>query len=75
MPRPTDSTTGLSLIAMAVADLYPDSLSGEEILNGLGRFTLNGYSATVLIFSAVASHLARSIGPDSEVSPQSCRAG
>jgi len=70
MPRPTDSSTSLSLTATALADLYPESLSGEETLNGLGSFTLSGYSATALtLSSAVASHLTATLHNDDKLRP------
>lgn len=70
MPRPTDSSTSLSLSATAVSDLYPEGFSGEEALNGLGSFTLNGYSATALtLSSAVASHLTATLHNDDQQRP------
>lgn len=58
MPLPTDTSTTLSLTAPALSDLFPESLSGGESLNGLSSFNLSSYSATALVMdSAVASHL------------------
>jgi type VI secretion system secreted protein VgrG len=70
MPRPTDTTTSLSLTASALADLYPESLSGEEMLNELGSLTLHGYSATALaLSSAVATHLTATLHNDDKQRP------
>lgn len=58
MSRPADTSTTLSLTATALPDLFPETLAGEESLNGLGGFNLSGHSATVLTPDrAVASHL------------------
>ncbi|MEF9672351.1 hypothetical protein QNM99_08305 [Pseudomonas sp. PCH446] len=37
MPRPTDTNTTLSLSGAVMAPLFPETLSGEESLNQLGR--------------------------------------
>lgn len=70
MPRPTDTTTSLSLTTTALTDLYPEQLSGEEALNSLGSLKLHGYSATVLtLSSAVASHLTATLHHDDKQRP------
>nr|WP_298169849.1 type VI secretion system tip protein VgrG [uncultured Pseudomonas sp.] len=70
MTRPTDTTTSLSLTATALADLYPEHLSGEEALNSLGSLTLHGYSATALTMAdAVASHLTTTLHNDAMQRP------
>ena len=70
MTRPTDTTTSLSLTATALADLYPEHLSGEEALNSLGSLNLYGYSATALTMAdAVASHLTATLHNDAMQRP------
>ncbi|HSX86959.1 MAG TPA: type VI secretion system tip protein TssI/VgrG [Pseudomonas sp.] len=70
MTRPTDTTTSLSLTATALADLYPEHLSGEEALNSLGSLNLYGYSATALTLAdAVASHLTATLHNDAMQRP------
>ncbi|HLD66638.1 MAG TPA: type VI secretion system tip protein TssI/VgrG, partial [Pseudomonas sp.] len=70
MPRPTDTSTSLSLSATALAELFPQSLSGEEALNALGSLTLSGYSATALALDgAVASHLTATLHNDDQQRP------
>ncbi len=70
MPRPTDTTTTLSVTAAALADLYPETLAGEEALNGLGSLTLHGYSATPLtLANAVASHVTVTLHNDAQLRP------
>lgn len=70
MSHPTDSTTSLSLTATALTDLYPESLSGEESLNGLGSFMLSGCSATALALDkAVATHLTLTLHNNSQQRP------
>src|SRR3990167_1256714 len=70
MPRPTDTTTSLSLSATALTDLYPEHLSGEEALNSLGSLNLHGYSATALTLAdAVASHLTATLHNDDLLRP------
>ncbi|MCG2635384.1 MAG: type VI secretion system tip protein VgrG, partial [Gammaproteobacteria bacterium] len=70
MTRPTDTSTSLSLTATALADLYPEHLSGEEALNDLGSLTLHGYSATALTLAdAVASHLTATLHNDDLLRP------
>lgn len=65
MPRPTDTTTTLSVTATALAELYPQTLAGEEVLNGLGSLSVQGYSATPLTLAdAVASHLTATLHND-----------
>ncbi|MEX6500621.1 type VI secretion system Vgr family protein [Pseudomonas zhanjiangensis] len=70
MTRPTDTTTSLSLTAAALADLYPERLSGEEALNSLASLTLHGYSATPLpLVDAVASHFTATLHNDDLLRP------
>jgi len=70
MPRATDSTTSLSLSASALSDLYPESLSGTELLNGLGMHTLRGHSDSALtLTSAVASHVTATLHNDDKLRP------
>ncbi|MDA8486312.1 type VI secretion system tip protein VgrG [Pseudomonas resinovorans] len=70
MSRPVDNTTSLSITASAVADLYPGNISGEELLNSLGRMNLVGHSATALAISdAVASHVTTTLHNDANQRP------
>ena len=71
MPRTTDSNTTLSLVAASLAALYPDSLSGEERLNGLGSHILNGVvdGAPLPLASAVASHVTITLHKDALLRP------
>lgn len=70
MPRPTETNTGLSLSVSALADLYPEALSGDETLNELGGLTLNSYSAIALkLSSAVATHLTATLHNDANQRP------
>ncbi len=70
MPRPTDTTTSLSLTASALADLYPETLSGSESLNTLGNLALGGYSATALTLAdAIATHATATIHNDANQRP------
>jgi type VI secretion system secreted protein VgrG len=70
MPRPTDTTTTLSVTATALADLYPETLAGEEVLNALGSLSLQGYSATPLTLAdAVASHITATVHNDDLLRP------
>ncbi|MGE8360132.1 type VI secretion system tip protein TssI/VgrG [Pseudomonas sp.] len=70
MPRPTDTTTTLSVTATALADLYPETLAGEEVLNALGSLSLHGYSATPLALAdAVASHVTATVHNDERLRP------
>ncbi|HWV09199.1 MAG TPA: type VI secretion system tip protein TssI/VgrG [Pseudomonas sp.] len=70
MPRPTDTTTTLSVTASALTDLFPETLSGEEVLNALGSLNLRGYSATPLTLAdAVASHVTATVHNDDLLRP------
>lgn len=70
MPRPTDTTTSLSLSASALTDLYPQTLSGDEALNELGSLTLQGDSASALtLSSAVATHITATLHNDANQRP------
>lgn len=69
MPRATDSNTTLSLTAAALSALYPESLSGEEALNGLGSQILNGLNdgASLTLTSAVATHVTTALHNDEQL--------
>ncbi|HGM4189471.1 TPA: type VI secretion system tip protein TssI/VgrG [Pseudomonas aeruginosa] len=70
MPRPTDSTTSLSLIASALAALFPERLAGEERLNALPGWELLGYSASPLALDgAIATHLTATLHNDADQRP------
>ncbi|KTT04957.1 hypothetical protein NS376_01740 [Pseudomonas oryzihabitans] len=70
MSRPTDTTTSLSLRASALADLYPEMLSGDKASNALGSLNLHGNSATALtLSSAVAIHLTAILQKDAHQRP------
>ncbi|QEY63567.1 type VI secretion system tip protein VgrG [Metapseudomonas lalkuanensis] len=70
MPRPTDTTTSLSLCASALADLYPQQLVGGEHLNRLGDLQLGCFSATALSqTSAVATHVTATLHNDAHQRP------
>ncbi|OEC34825.1 type VI secretion system secreted protein VgrG [Pseudomonas cuatrocienegasensis] len=70
MPRPTDTTTSLSLSASALTDLYPQTLSGGEALNELGSLALHGDSTTALTLpSAVATHVTLTLHNDANQRP------
>ncbi|WKN21921.1 type VI secretion system tip protein VgrG [Azotobacter vinelandii] len=70
MPRPTDITTSLSLTTSALANLFPEQLSGEERLNGLGSLQLHSYSAAApTLDSVVATHLTATLHNDADLRP------
>jgi type VI secretion system secreted protein VgrG len=71
MPRTTDSNTSLSLTASSLAALYPESISGEETLNNLGRQTLNGLNdgTSLTLNTAIATHLTTSLHNDAQTRP------
>lgn len=70
MPRPTDSTTSLSLTASALAALFPERLAGEERLNALPGWELLGYSASPLALDgAIATHLTATLHNDADQRP------
>lgn len=70
MTRPTDTATSISLAATAVAELYPENISGEEGLNRLAQLTLGGYSAAALTMdAAIASHLTITLRKDGQTRP------
>ncbi|WKE64486.1 type VI secretion system tip protein TssI/VgrG [Gallaecimonas kandeliae] len=70
MARSTDSNTSFSINASALADLYPDSLSGTERLNDLGELVLGGHSLTSLsLDAALASHLTATLHHDDASRP------
>lgn len=70
MTRPTDTNTSLSLSASALTVLYPQTLSGDEALNGLGSLSLHGDSATALtLSSAVATHITATLHNDANQRP------
>ncbi|PMZ85844.1 MULTISPECIES: type VI secretion system tip protein VgrG [unclassified Pseudomonas] len=68
MPRTTDSNTTLSLTAVSLSALYPESLSGEEALNALGSQTLNGLNdgTSVTLSTAVATHVTTTLHNDAK---------
>ncbi|MGD8216755.1 type VI secretion system tip protein TssI/VgrG [Pseudomonas thivervalensis] len=71
MPRSTDSNTTLSLTAATLSALYPESLSGEERLNALGSYILNGINdgASLDLTTAVASHVTTTLHKDALLRP------
>jgi len=70
MPRPTDTTTSLSLTASALTDLYPQTLSGQEALNNLAQLNLLGYSSSPLALpDSVASHVTTTLHFDNQQRP------
>uniref|UniRef100_UPI001CC7A709 type VI secretion system tip protein VgrG n=1 Tax=Pseudomonas aeruginosa TaxID=287 RepID=UPI001CC7A709 len=70
MPRPTDSTTSLSLTASALTALFPERLAGEERLNALPGWELLGYSASPLALDgAIATHLTATLHNDADQRP------
>ncbi|WP_122282809.1 type VI secretion system Vgr family protein [Pseudomonas syringae group genomosp. 3] len=65
MPRPTDTTTTLSLTGTALTALYPESVSGEESLNSLGQQVLHGQcDAPLTLTTAIASHVTLTLHND-----------
>ncbi|WP_223512930.1 type VI secretion system tip protein VgrG [Pseudomonas sp. GL-R-26] len=71
MPRAIDTTTSLSLTASSLAALYPESISGEEPLNGLGKQTLNGLNdgTSLTLTTAVATHVTTTLHNDAQTRP------
>ncbi|MBD2836352.1 type VI secretion system tip protein VgrG [Pseudomonas sp. JM0905a] len=70
MSRAVDTSTSISLSASALADLYPERISGKEQLNDPCHLTLHGYSATALtLASAVATHLTTTLHNDANQRP------
>ncbi|RON08957.1 type IV secretion protein Rhs [Pseudomonas brassicacearum] len=71
MPRATDSNTSLSLTASSLSALYPESLSGEEVLNALGSQTLNGLNdgTSLTLTTAVATHVTTTLHNDTLTRP------
>ncbi|MEN1835694.1 type VI secretion system tip protein TssI/VgrG [Pseudomonas lijiangensis] len=70
MPRSTDTTTTLSLTGSALTALYPDSISGEESLNTLGQYFLQGQADTALtLTSAIATHVTATLHNDAMKRP------
>lgn len=71
MPRAIDSNTTLSLTATSLSALYPESLSGEELLNTLGSHTLNGLNdgASLALSPAIASHVTATLHNDAQARP------
>ncbi|MFS2124637.1 type VI secretion system tip protein TssI/VgrG [Pseudomonas sp. Pseusp97] len=70
MARPIDTRTTLSVTAPSLAELYPESLSGEQALNSLGSFILRGYSASTLpLADALASHVTATLHNDDQLRP------
>ena len=65
MPRPSDSTAGLILTASELADLVPQTVSGQETLNELGHLSLSGSSsASPSLISVVTSHVSATLHND-----------
>ncbi|WP_343573134.1 type VI secretion system tip protein TssI/VgrG [Pseudomonas sp.] len=70
MSRPTDTSTGLSLTASALTELYPQSVSGHEVLNELPQVSLLGISVCSLILSgAVGTHITTLLDHDGKKHP------
>src|SRR5437868_11430886 len=70
MPRPTGTSTTFSLSAIVFSNLFPQTLSGEELLNGLGMFNVGGYSAAAqAVDGAAASHLTPTLHNDDQQRP------
>lgn len=70
MSRPTDTSTGLSLTASALTELYPQSVSGHEVLNELPQVSLLGISVCSLILSgAVGTHITTLLDHDGKKRP------
>ncbi|NWA03595.1 type VI secretion system Vgr family protein [Pseudomonas gingeri] len=71
MPRNTDSNTTFSLTATSLSALYPESLSGEELLNTLGSQTLNGLNdgPSLDLNSAIVSHITATLHNDALLRP------
>ncbi|QRY77357.1 type VI secretion system tip protein VgrG [Pseudomonas sp. PDNC002] len=70
MPRANDTTTSLALTAPALTDLYPQSLSGLEALNGLAQMGLEGTcDSSLALQGAIATHLTTTLRNDSEQRP------
>ncbi|WP_416310474.1 type VI secretion system tip protein TssI/VgrG [Pseudomonas sp. W03] len=67
MPRPTDTYTSLSLVAPALTELYPQALSGQEVLSEMGQFSLQGFSNSPLTLSgSVAGHMTTTLHNDDQ---------
>ncbi|MDT9678666.1 type VI secretion system tip protein VgrG [Pseudomonas sp. JV414] len=68
MPRTTDSNTSLSLTALSLAALYPESISGEDTLNSLGKQTLIGLNdgTSLSLTTAIATHLTTTLHNDAQ---------
>nr|WP_294976437.1 type VI secretion system tip protein VgrG [uncultured Pseudomonas sp.] len=70
MPRPTDTTTSFFLNASALADLYPQRITGQEALNDLTQLNLLGFSSNPLALpGAIASHLTTTLHNDANQRP------
>ena len=70
MTRAVDITTSLSLKAPALAELYPQRFSGQEMLNDLAQFNLMGFSTSALSLSgAVISHVTATLHNDAHQRP------
>ncbi|UCP00389.1 type VI secretion system tip protein VgrG [Metapseudomonas lalkuanensis] len=70
MTRAVDITTSLSLKAPALAELYPQRFSGQEMLNDLAQFNLMGFSTSALSLSgAVISHVTATLHNDANQRP------
>ncbi|TBV06690.1 type VI secretion system Vgr family protein [Phytopseudomonas dryadis] len=71
MTRSTDSNTTLSLTAPSLSALFPESLSGDEVLNTLGAQTLYGLNdgASLTLTSAIATHVTTTLHNDTQLRP------
>ena len=67
MPRPTDTTTRLSLTASALTDLYPQGIAGREALNDLENLQVLGFASSPLtLANAVITHVTTTRHNDSQ---------
>ncbi|MBU1333151.1 MAG: type VI secretion system tip protein VgrG [Gammaproteobacteria bacterium] len=70
MTHPTDASISLSLIAPALTDLYPQSISGQEALNDLAQLNLLGFNNNQLALSgSVATHITATLHNDANQRP------
>ncbi|WP_448681685.1 type VI secretion system tip protein TssI/VgrG [Pseudomonas nicosulfuronedens] len=70
MPRSSDTTTSISLTASALTDLYAQTVSGLEALNGAARLELLGFSSSPLtLANAVITHITTTLHNDSQSRP------
>lgn len=70
MPRPSDTTTSISLTASALTELYAQTVSGLEALNGVARLELLGFASSPLILaSGVNTHVTANLHNDGRSRP------